>query len=86
MADSIRKCWGGYCQEGGRDGDQEIDGRRESVMPCIGRERTGRTVDGLGRVTVENWKMPESLIDGQLHMYEYTQYSNCTEFGNDSCP
>ena len=27
-------------------------------MPCIGRGRTGRTVDGLGRVAIENWKMP----------------------------
>ena len=32
-------------------------------MLCIGREKTGRTVDGLGRLTVENWKMPESLIN-----------------------
>jgi hypothetical protein len=56
------------------------------VVPCIGRERTGRTVDGLGRVTIENWKMPESLINWHLYMLENKQYSNCTEFGNNSCP
>lgn len=25
MADSIRKCWNGYCQKGGRDGDKEVN-------------------------------------------------------------
>jgi hypothetical protein len=32
-------------------------------MPSIGRGRTGKTVDGLERVTIENWKMPESFIN-----------------------
>lgn len=54
-------------------------------MPCIDRERTGKTVDGLGRVTFENLKMPESLINWQLYTFEYRQYSSCTEFGNKSC-
>jgi hypothetical protein len=51
-----QKCWSGYCQEVGRDTDQEIDGYWESVMPCIGRESTGRTVDGLGRLRIGKYQ------------------------------